>query len=121
MDSLHLIQKENDKSGKTKRMMRIMNLIYPFMAGLLMGVFYFGGLWFTVRKLPYTDSPALWVFVSFGFRLMIVLIGFYIIMGSHWENAVVALVGFVLVRLFLVRRISISKKRTNEKIVHHGN
>lgn len=98
-----------------------MNLIYPFIAGLILGVFYFGGLWFTVQRLPYTDNPALWALVSFGFRLMVVLIGFYIIMGSHWENAVAALVGFILARVVSIKRISIGKKNTNEKMMHHGN
>lgn len=99
----------------------MMNLIYPFIAGFILGVFYFGGLWFTVQRLPHLDNPALWAFVSFGFRLIVVLIGFYMIMGRSWENGVAALVGFILVRVLSIKKLSIRKKNTNRKMMRHGN
>ena len=101
--------------------MLMTNLIYPFIAGLVLGVFYFGGLWFTVQRLPHLDNPALWAFVSFSFRLMLVLIGFFIIMGRNWENAVAALVGFILIRVISIKKISIGKKKTSGNVIHHGN
>jgi F1F0 ATPase subunit 2 len=80
-------------------------LILSLGAGLALGMIYFGGLWHTVRKLPETQKPFSTMFWSFTVRTGIVMTGFYIVMGGHWERLVAALLGFILVREMLVRRI----------------
>ncbi|HEY5281251.1 MAG TPA: ATP synthase subunit I, partial [Polyangia bacterium] len=46
--------------------------------GAVLGVVFFGGLWWTVRKSLYSKRPALWIFGSLLLRIGIVAVGFYI-------------------------------------------
>jgi F1F0 ATPase subunit 2 len=68
-----------------------------------LGIFYFAGLWLTVRKLPTARRPFWMGFLGFCGRLAVVLTGFYFLMGGRWERLIVSLVAFVAVRTVLVR------------------
>lgn len=72
-------------------------------AGVLLGVIFFGGLWWTVRKGVSSQRPALWFFGSLLLRTSIVLAGFYVVSGGHWERLLACLVGFVIARLVVTR------------------
>lgn len=76
-----------------------------FACGLILGGFYFFGLWWTIRNLTRLRAPALVIVVSFLVRSGIVMAGFYIVMADRWENLLMALAGFTLMRLWLVRRL----------------
>jgi F1F0 ATPase subunit 2 len=78
-------------------------LMSALAAGIGLGIFYFGGLWLTVRQLPTARWPAFLSLFSFFGRLGVVLFGFYLVMGSHWERLLVCLLGFVGTRSILVR------------------
>ena len=78
-------------------------LMLAVAAGIGLGLFYFGGLWLTVRQLPTARRPALLSLLSFFGRLGVVLFGFYLVMGSHWERLLVCLLGFLGTRSILVR------------------
>jgi F1F0 ATPase subunit 2 len=54
-------------------------LMIVLVTGLLLGAFFFGGLWWTVRKGASSKSPALWFAGSMLLRTSIVLAGFYFI------------------------------------------
>ena len=71
--------------------------------GVLLGVMFFGGLWWTVRKSVSFRQPALFFFCSLLLRMSIALAGFYFVSGGHWERLLVCLVGFVLARLMVTR------------------
>jgi F1F0 ATPase subunit 2 len=77
-----------------------------FTSGLVLGAFYFLGLWWTIRRLSTVRAPALWALASFLLRAGIVLAGFYLVMAGRWQNLLVCLAGFTLMRLWLVRRLS---------------
>jgi F1F0 ATPase subunit 2 len=70
-----------------------------------LGLFYFGGLWLTVRQLPTCRWPAPLLVGSFLGRTALTLVGFYLIMGGRWERMLACLVGFMMARLFLVSRL----------------
>ncbi|NVK50665.1 MAG: ATP synthase subunit I [Cyclobacteriaceae bacterium] len=72
------------------------------MAGMAMGLVFFGGLWLTVKKTITSKRPALWYFLSMIGRTAFVLMGFYFISPGGWVNMLLSLVGFVLAR-FLVQ------------------
>ena len=74
-------------------------------AGMGLGLFYFGGLWLTVRRLPTRGYSVPLFLVSFVVRTAVVVVGFYFVMGDRWERALVCLVGFILVRQLLVSRL----------------
>ena len=76
-------------------------------AGVLLGAFFFGGLWWTVIRGVSSQRPALWFFGSMLLRMSITLAGFYFVGGEHWERWLLCLLGFVLARVvveWLTRR-----------------
>lgn len=78
-------------------------MITSFASGALLGAFYFGGLWLTVRRVAAAQQPALLLFMSFLVRAGAVLTGFYLVMDGRWERVVGCMVGFVLARSVLIR------------------
>ena len=68
-------------------------------AGLLLGAFFFGGLWWTVIRGVSSQRPALWFFGSMLLRMSITLAGFYFVGRENWERWLLCLLGFVLARL----------------------
>ena len=80
-----------------------LRLAPAMVTGVLLGVMFFGGLWWTVRKGFSSKQPALWFFGSLLLRMSIALAGFYFVSGGHWERLLVCLLGFVLARLIVTR------------------
>ena len=52
---------------------------WPAAAGLALGVIFFGGLLWTVRKVVSSPWPALWVAASLVLRMSMALTGFYFV------------------------------------------
>ena len=75
--------------------------------GALLGLFYYAGLWFTLRRLPGQAHPALWVFGSFTLRLAVSIAGFYLILGPDRSlpRLGMALLAFIAARVLLTRRL----------------
>lgn len=80
-----------------------LTLALTLVVGLLLGAFFFGALWWTVRKGVLSKHPALWFFGSLLLRTSIVLAGFYFVSGGHWERLLVCLLGFVIARFIVMR------------------
>ena len=78
------------------------NMILAFIAGLLLGALFFGGLWFTVKKMSTSAKPALLVLGSFVSRMVVVLIGFYFIGAGNWQRLLIALLGFIIARFIVI-------------------
>ncbi len=74
-------------------------------AGILLGVFFFGGLWWTVRRGLASKRPALWFLGSLLLRTAIVLTGIYLVSGGRWDGLLACLAGFVIAR-FIVTRLA---------------
>lgn len=79
--------------------------LIALLSGASIGLFYFGGLWWTVRRLPKVPNPAIWSFGSFWIRMTISLFAFYSVMGGHPERLLISVLGFTLVRIVLVRKL----------------
>ena len=77
-------------------------IILVFIAGLILGTLFFGGLWLTVKRLVASTRPALLVLGSFVLRIAIVLIGFYFISAGSWQRLLIALMGFILARFLVI-------------------
>ncbi len=77
---------------------RIVEYSLVLAGGMLTGLFYFGGLWLTVRRLVSARRPALLMLASFAVRTAIALVVFYLIMNGSWLRLVVALAGFLVMR-----------------------
>ena len=94
------------------------NMILAFIAGLLLGALFFGGLWFTVKKMITSTKPALLVLGSFVSRMVIVLTGFYFISTGNWQRLLIALAGFIIAR-FIVIYVTKSKHVIVKKEADH--
>jgi F1F0 ATPase subunit 2 len=76
-----------------------LTLLLPGGAGIVLGVIFFGGLWWTVRNGISSKQPALWFSGSLLLRMSITLAGFYFAGGSDWRRLLSCLFGFSLARL----------------------
>lgn len=76
-------------------------MILRLVCGLLLGIFFYGGLWLTVRRLLITDHPFAVTLGSLLARSAVTLTGFILLIGAHWQNAVWALIGFTAARFLL--------------------
>lgn len=81
-------------------------------AGILLGAFFFGGLWWTVRRGVTAKNPALWFTGSSVLRTCVVLAGFYFVAHGDWKRLLFCLLGFVIAR-FIVVRLTCLKSDTN--------
>jgi F1F0 ATPase subunit 2 len=71
--------------------------------GLLLGAFFFGGLWWTVRNGVKSKRAALWFFSSMLLRTSVVMLGFYLLLGDSWLRMLAGLFGFFIARLIVTR------------------
>lgn len=75
-----------------------------FIGGFGLGVFYFGGLWWTVRRIPAVRHPALLSLGSLFGRLGVTVLGFYLMTGGHWGRLLISLLAFLVARKIMIRR-----------------
>ncbi|MDI1230812.1 MAG: ATP synthase subunit I [Methylobacter sp.] len=74
--------------------------------GALLGLMYFGGLWLTLRRLTEVKYQTVWVLGSLAIRNVLAVVGFFPVVKLGWQYALICLLGFILVRFIVVRRIS---------------
>lgn len=88
----------------------ILNLIAAFAGGVLLGASYFGGLWWTVRRLPQAKRPMTLYFGSLAIRLAGLMLAFYGVLTFYeWPHLAAALMGLIFARTALVRFFGPSK------------
>ena len=78
-------------------------LALAWLAGGVIGMFFFGGLWWTVCKGVSAQRPGLWFFGSMLLRMGVTLAGFYVISNRHLDRLLVCLLGFFLARMVVTR------------------
>jgi F1F0 ATPase subunit 2 len=76
-------------------------LVLPLLAGVLLGMFFFGGLWWTIRRGVSSKQPAALFFFSLLLRTGIALAGFYFVARGDWRRVLSCLVGFILARILV--------------------
>lgn len=72
--------------------------------GMVLGLVFFGGLWWTVRMGLASPHPARWFVLSFLVRLGVVLGGIYLVSDGQWQPLLACLLGFWLARMLVLRR-----------------
>lgn len=92
-----------------------LHISIAFVAGLLLGLFYFGTLWLTVQHLSRARRPGLLTLGGFCVRAGLTLLGFFIVMAGHWERAAACMVGFLVMRKFMTYRYGPTKQVTPQK------
>ncbi|WP_066331768.1 ATP synthase subunit I [Flavobacterium crassostreae] len=97
----------------------ILHQILAFIEGTLLGIIFFGGLWFTVKKAVGAKTPAIWFFSSLFLRLAVVLIGFYLIVQGGLERIIMSLIGFIVARILVTYYTKSRDKKRKIKEVYH--
>ena len=88
-------------------------LLIALLEGALLGVFFFAGLWWTVRKIESSKQVALLFLGSMLLRTSVVILGFYFILGDNWQRLVAGLLGFVIARIIVIRLTRIADQSEN--------
>lgn len=79
------------------------SIILSLLAGVTLGGLFYGGLWFTVCRLPGARHPALLALASFWIRSLLVLGGLVLLMKQRWQYGLLALVGFTVGRFAIAK------------------
>jgi F1F0 ATPase subunit 2 len=72
-------------------------------AGILLGVTFFGGLWWTIRRGLSSGLAAVWFSGSFLLRTAIAIGGFCFVAQGDWRRLAGCLAGFLLARAVVTR------------------
>ena len=96
--------------------MQEMVWLLAFLAGAVLGSFFFGSLWLTVRQLPTTAWPVRLIIGSYFGRMAIALLGFYMIIQGDWQRAIAGLLGFIAIRFMFVRRLQPSRRSLSNSL-----
>ena len=78
------------------------------LVGFAAGLAFFGGLWWTVRRLPSARHPALLSLTSGLLRSAVTCAAFAWVAVPSWQRFVACLAGFVLARMLWVRRVGVA-------------
>lgn len=81
----------------------VWQLVLALLTGSSIGLFYFGGLWLTVIRIPSSNNPQLLLIGSFGLRLAGALAAFYCLTPWGWQALVAAMAGLLITRQVLTR------------------
>ncbi len=93
------------------------SVIVRLLAGTALGLFFYAGLWLTVRSLPRARHPVLLALGSFWIRILVVLAGVLLLMKGRWQYLVVCLVGFLVGRIAVWKALP---ERTEPDAHHAG-
>lgn len=74
-----------------------------FTAGGGLGLFYFGTLWFSVKRMESQKNPALWLVLSFFVRISLTLGGLYWLFDDNILHIAAAMGGFFVGRTILIK------------------
>jgi F1F0 ATPase subunit 2 len=89
-------------------MTEALSLLLAFLIGLLAGVFFFGGLWWTVKRSLTVRQPHLFLFQSFVLRSGVVLLALYLCTATEFPRIISYMFGFLLTRHLVLRRLRIT-------------
>ena len=80
-------------------------LVLCALGGAGLGLFFFGGLWLTVQRMPGTKQPMVFLTVSMILRLIVLLIGLFFIMDGDVFRLLAAVTGILAARFTLMRTL----------------
>jgi F1F0 ATPase subunit 2 len=86
-------------------------LIMALLAGVLLGMIFYGGLWWTVRRSVSCKSSNVWLIGSFPCRAIIAISGFYLVSRGDWRSLLVCLIGFLIARIGVTRLLRAPHER----------
>ena len=76
-----------------------------FVWGALLGLFYFGGLWITLKYISRSKKPKSWLVMSFVIRISVILAGFWAVMRMDPVAFMLTFLAFLITRVILTRSL----------------
>jgi F1F0 ATPase subunit 2 len=89
------------------------------LAGTLLGAFFFGGLWWTIRSGFPSQWSGLWFSASLMLRMAVAITGFYLVSHGEWRKLLACLAGFLLGRIAVTRLIRLPAAKST-RILQEG-
>jgi F1F0 ATPase subunit 2 len=81
----------------------VLPLVLSLFGGVLLGIIFFGGLWWTIQRGVSSRNPATQFAGSLFLRTAITLAGFYFIAHGDWRKMLACLLGFSGARVCVTR------------------
>lgn len=98
----------------------LLRMILVGVAGMMLGLFFYGGLWWTVKKTVSTSQPALWVFTSMLIRMLVSLTGIYFVTGAQMTPLLVCLAGFFIARIVVTKLTRLPQENIKKSEAIHA-
>lgn len=76
-----------------------------FVGGAAIGAFFYGGLWWTVRRVSGARRPAVLLLVSFAVRLGVALAAVYLVASGGLGRLAACMAGLLVARVVTVRKL----------------
>ncbi|MDW7671748.1 MAG: ATP synthase subunit I [Bacillota bacterium] len=76
-----------------------------FFGGVVLGLVFFGGLYWSVQQLPTVKHPGLLMMASLLVRMAVLLTGLYFLMAGEIKNLLAAVVGVMLMKFVMIARV----------------
>lgn len=77
----------------------MLDTLWAIAAGFVLGLLFYGGLWWTVQHATAFRRPALTLLGSALLRIAAVLGGLYLVADGQWSRILLCLLGLVIARL----------------------
>lgn len=77
-------------------------MVVSFIIGIILGLFYFGGLYYTTQKLKSNKSPGSLMIISTVVRMAIIIFGLYYLAKRGINHILIGSFAIILVRIILV-------------------
>lgn len=73
------------------------------LAGWIVGLLFYGSLWWTTSKILHSQHPVLWMLSGFVLRMALALSALYWLTDAHWERLLICVGGFLIARPLVIR------------------
>jgi F1F0 ATPase subunit 2 len=83
-------------------------MVIGFVGGMLLGLVFFGGLYWTVQKIGTVKYPGPLMLISAVGRMVMLLLGIYFLGGNDMKQFLAVLAGVILVKFLII--LSVRKK-----------
>jgi F1F0 ATPase subunit 2 len=78
-------------------------LLVILLAGVVLGLLFFGSLWLSTGKILHSRHPVAWMLGGFVVRMALAFSAFYWLTGAQWPGLLACLVGFMLARIAVIK------------------
>ena len=93
--------------------MERIDIIFLFMAflwGFILGFFYFGGLYWTLKRITGKRGTKFLLLVSFFIRTTVAMLGFWLVLRQAFIPFILTFLAFMFARFLITKKLGPAKK-----------